>query len=249
MRVLVIGGAGYVARLVLPHLVAAHDVRVLDPRPPSLPVDHVAGDATDPAVLATAVDGMDAVVHCAMGRGAWDTMRGALDAFDVNVKSVHLALLVAHAAGVPHAVHVSSMSVYRDLTGRRLDESTPADATDLYGLTKRFGEEVCRAAVAELGMSVNVLRLAWPTLDDTWPAWGYDDEPGIWRTPDGTRIHATAASDVAAALLAALAFRDGYQVFTITGDTSARLWSTERARRLLGWAPRFSEQRADGVDD
>jgi nucleoside-diphosphate-sugar epimerase len=249
MRVLVIGGAGYVGGLVLPHLAARHEVRVLDLKPPTGAVEYVHGDATEPACLAGAVDGMDTVVHCAMGRGVGDTTRGVLDAFDVNVKSVHLALLAAHAAGVPHAVHVSSMSVYRDLTGRRLDESTPADATDLYGLTKRFGEEVCRAAVAEWGMSVNVLRLAWPTLDDTWPSWGYDDEPGVRRTPDGTRIHATAASDVAAALLAALAFRDGYQVFTITGDTSARLWSTERARRLLGWAPQFSEQRADGVDD
>ncbi len=226
MRVLVVGGSGYVGGLVLPHLAARHEVRVLDRR--------TGGDATDPEQLAEAVRGMDTVVHCAMGGTDWDTPRGAADAFDVNVKSVHLTLRAAHEAGIGHAVHVSSMSVFRDLTARRLDESTPPDATDLYGFTKRLGEEVCRAAVAEWGMSVTVLRLAWPTPDELWPAWAPpDQDPQIMRTPEGVPIGATAARDVAAALLAALVPRDGFQVFTISGDTSARLWPTDRARALL----------------
>jgi nucleoside-diphosphate-sugar epimerase len=158
-------------------------------------------------------------------------------AFDVNVKSVHLTLHAAQEAGIRHAVHISSMSVYRDLTARRLDERDPPDATDLYGLTKRLGEEVCRAAATEWGLSVNVLRLVWPTPDDAWPAWGRYARPKLWTTPDGTPIHGTAASDLASAVLAALDHRDGFQVFTISGDESARLWSTDKARRVLGWTP------------
>ena len=104
----------------------------------------------------------------------------------MNVKSVHLTLMAARDAGVRHAVYISSMSVYRDLTQRRLDETVPADATDLYGLTKRLGEQVCLAAVAEWGLSVNVLRLVWPTPDEIWPAWGPRRTPELLYADDGT---------------------------------------------------------------
>jgi nucleoside-diphosphate-sugar epimerase len=246
MRILVVGGSGYVASLILPSLARRHAIRVLDRRPPDEPVEYLAGSATDHAALRRAVDGMDVVVHCAMGSTAWDTPDGAADAFDVNVKSVHLTLLAARDAGVPHVVHVSSLSVYRDLTARRLDESTPTDATDLYGLTKRLGEQVCAAATAEWGLSVNILRLAWPTPDETWPAWGAPRPPELRHAADGSLIEATAATDLAAAVLAAIEYRDGLQLFTITGDRSARLWSTAKAGRLLGWAPTFRQPRPGG---
>jgi len=239
MRVLVVGGSGYVAGLVLPLLAQRHTVRVLDRVPPPDGVEYQAGSVLDHGALRRASEGMDAVVHCAMGSRAWDTPDGAADAFDVNVKSVHLSLLAARDAGIPHLVYVSSLSVYRELTARRLDESVPPDATDLYGLTKRLGEQVCRAATAEWGLSVNVLRLAWPTPDELWPAWGAHEQPERLCTEDGVPIDATAATDLAAALLAALDHRDGYQVFTISGDRSARLWSTARARDILGWMPTF----------
>jgi nucleoside-diphosphate-sugar epimerase len=239
MRVLVVGGAGYVGNMVVPRLADRHLVRVLDPRPPVAAVEHVAGSATDYEVLRAGVDGMDAVIHCAMGSHDWDTPAGAADTLDVNVKSVYLTLMAAHRAGVPHAVHISSMSVYRDLESRRLDETDPPDATDPYGLSKRLGEEVCRAAVREWGISVTVLRLTWPTPDELWPDWAAFGDRETRYATDGTRIDATAASDLARAILAALKHRDGFDVFTISGDRTARLWSTAKAREVLGWEPTF----------
>jgi nucleoside-diphosphate-sugar epimerase len=241
MRVVVVGGSGYVAGLVLPLLARRHAIRVLDLRPPREAMEYVAGSATNYADLRQATEGMDAVVHCAMGTTAWDTPGGAADAFDVNVKSVHLTLLAARDARVPHAVYISSLSVYRDLTERRLDESVPPDATDVYGLSKRLGEQVCLAAAVEWGLSVNVLRLAWPTPDEVWPAWGAPTQPQLRHAADGTLIQATAATDLAAALLAALDHRDGFQVFNISGDRSARLWSTAKAHDILGWTPTFQQ--------
>jgi nucleoside-diphosphate-sugar epimerase len=235
----VVGGSGYVAGLMLPELVRRHEVRVLDPRPAPAGVGYVAGDATDLDALLRAAEGMDAVVHCAMAGTDWSTPAGTVEAFAVHVTSVHLTLRAAHEAGVPHAVHISSMSVYRDLEHRSLDGSEPPDATDVYGLTKRLGEQVCAAAVAEWGLSVNVLRLAWPTPDEVWPLWGVREEPFQRYAGNGRPIEATAASDLARAVLAALEHRDGLQVFTITGDRSAGLWSTARARDRLGWRPTF----------
>lgn len=237
VRILVVGGSGYVAGLILPLIQERHTVRILDPRPPAGRYDHAVGDATDHRALAASLDRVDVVIHCAMGPPTVSSPDDVASAFDVNVKSVHVTLATAHVAGIRHAIYISSMSVYENLTVRRLDERVPPDAGDPYGLTKRLGEEVCRTAVAQFGMSVNVLRLAWPTPDHIWPAWGRGRRPRIWRTPAGTPIHGTAATDVARAVLAALDYRNGFEIFHISGDDSARLWSTAKARRLLAWAP------------
>ncbi|MDT5036442.1 MAG: hypothetical protein QOE03_1627 [Micromonosporaceae bacterium] len=240
MRVLVVGGSGYVGSLIGPLLAERYQLRVFDLRPPAADCEYVAGDATDHAALRAAMDSVDALLHCAMGAHDLTEPAGVSSAFDINVKSVHLALLAAHDAGVPHAVHISSMSVYRDLWQRRIDdESVPPDATEPYGLTKRLGEQVCAAAAAEWGMSVNVLRLTWPTADAIWPDWGFPGSPTTLRTADGTRIEATAATDLARAVAAALELRDGFQTFIVSGARSLGLWSTAKARDRLGWEPTF----------
>src|SRR5262249_24435978 len=81
MRVLVVGGSGYRAGLVLARLARRHSIRVLDRRPPQDAVDYLPGSATEYADLRRATGGVDAVVHCAMGNTAWDTPDGAVDAF------------------------------------------------------------------------------------------------------------------------------------------------------------------------
>lgn len=225
------------AGLILPALAEKYDVTIFDPRPPAAPYPHITGSSTDYGAVAAALRGADALLHCAMGPQELIGPAHAPRSFEVNVTSVYVALAAAREAGVRHAVHISSLSVYADLTSRRLDETEPPDAADPYGLSKRLGEEVCRTAVAEYGCSVNVLRLVWPTPDELWPAWGPWDTPRILRTPDGTPIHGTAATDLARAVLAALDYRKGFEIFHISGDDSARLWSTAKAERLLGWRP------------
>lgn len=232
MRVLVVGGAGYVAGLFRPIVAGVHTLRIFDRRAGA----DVVGDATDPGALAGAMDGIDAVIHCAMTR----TDQSA-DMFDLNVKSLYLTLDAARQAGVPHAVYISSMSVYDDIKARSVEgESVPAaDARDPYGLTKRLGEAVCQAAAQEWDMTINILRLTWPTPDDVWPAWKppwREGPPVVFKAPDGTPIHGTSATDLANAVLAALDYRNGCQIFNLSSDE--RLWGAAKARRLLNWTPR-----------
>ncbi|MEV4436258.1 NAD(P)-dependent oxidoreductase [Streptomyces sp. NPDC049585] len=238
MRILVIGGSGYVASLVMPALAARHEVRVLDPPPPDEDLDHVAGTSTDPSALHRAMRGIDAVLHAALAPVGEDAFAYATRTFDVNVTSVHLTLQAAHQAGIRHAVHLSSLSVYQDFTNRQLDESVAADATDLYGLTKRLAEQVCQAAAARWDMSVTVLRLAWPTTDEAWPAWALPGAaPVVKRAVDGQPIPAVSASDLSRAVLAALDHRCGYDVFHVAGDDSGRCWNLAKANVHLGWRP------------
>ena len=60
---------------------------------------------------------------------------------------------------------------------------------------------------------------------------------GNSTTRAGTPTLATAASDVADVLVAALAYRAGFQAFMISGDYEQKLMNMSKARRLLGWAP------------
>lgn len=250
MRILIVGGSGYVGSLMLPGLAARHEVVVLDPQPPVAPAegcDHVVGSALDPTALAAALDGADAVVHAAMGRRSDDDWPNPdlVRSFEVNVASVHATLAAAHRAGVSRAVLTSSMSVFADtpvrLPERSLDEGVEPDAADLYGVTKRLAEQVARIAADAHGMTVTALRLSWPTPDDAWPRWAVPTAPEPVRITraDGTTHPALAASDLVTAVDAALTRTGGYDVFHILGDDdSGRCLSTAKAREQLGWVAR-----------
>ncbi|BDI30586.1 hypothetical protein CCAX7_26370 [Capsulimonas corticalis] len=237
MNVLVIGGSGYLGQLVLPFLSERHRLRVLDLRPPSNPaLEYIPGSVANTDALAEAVIGMDAVLFMAMGSNVpldgdlWGRIESHADAFDVSVKGLYLTLYSAYQAGVKHAVYTSSMSIYKgNCLGRPgADEDTPPDADHPYALTKRLGEDVCRAVSRHRGMSVNALRLYMPVPEDRWREEAVKNQFTPWTT----------AEDTARAMLAALEYRDGFQAFTISGDYEQRVLNQEKAKRLLDWEPR-----------
>jgi nucleoside-diphosphate-sugar epimerase len=229
MQLLVIGGSGRVGRMVMPHLAERHRIRIFDlVEPAPGPWEHVIGSAEDYDAIASSLDGVDALVYMAMNtQDDWGSVSTSAMAFDVNVKGLYLALRATADGGIPHAVYISSLSVYRPRAGRYPEDTVPADATDFYGLTKRLGEEVCRARVAESGTTITALRLCFPTPDDA-PA----PTEHAFRAATFTR-----AADVAAAILAAIDYRNGFEAITISGDADERVTPLKRANELLDWSP------------
>jgi len=231
VKVLLIGGAGYVGTLVLPFLKRRHTWRVFDLRPPTdASVEYFTGSVTDVAALRHAAQGMDAVLYMAMNIQRGDADEIEASCYDVNVKGVRLALRAAHDVGIGHAVYCSSMSVYDGPLEVRyfFDEHMPPDARDLYGFTKRLGEEACRNAWERDGVSVNALRLCYPMEHSAWNARALQESPTL----------ATNAEDVAELFLAALEYRNGFQAFQTSGDFDNKILNMGKARRLLGWEPR-----------
>lgn len=232
MRILVIGGAGLVGELTLPKLSEKHDVTVFDRQPPSaVDAPYIRGDLRDHRAVRDAVRGMDAVVFMAMGPKDFpDSVDSAIAQFDVAVTGLYGVLRSALDEGVGHAVYASSMSVYDNDWkghGKLPVESVPANSVYSYGLAKRLGEEVCRAATAH-GMSVVALRLCFPTPLEEWPV----------SEPSALAITATSGPDTAEAFLRALDRRgNGYEEFAISGDTQGRMVDISKARDVLGWRP------------
>lgn len=238
MRVLVIGGAGYVASITLPYLIQRHELGIYDRVAPKhdAVTEFIKGDVCDFEAVRAASEGCDALLYMAMGRYIpigtpyAENVDALTSSLDANVKGVYLSLYAANTAGIQHAVYTSSMSIYSEenLYERYFpDEDLTPDARDNYGFTKRMGEMVCQNACRERGMSVNALRLCFPRPDADWRAKTTDDKPTI----------ATAASDVASAFEAALHFRAGYQAFMLSGDYKNRILNMSKAKRLLGWEP------------
>ena len=232
-RVLVIGGSGYVAGLVLPLLADRFSIRVFDRTAPANPEwEFHPGDVTDFAVLRGAAESMDLLLYMAMGKATSDGIHNISSAHDVNVKGLHLALEAAVQARVKRAVYTSSLSVHdgRDLlTGHFDSETVPPEPRSVYGLTKWMGEEVCRFVHRVHDLPILALRLFLPVSREQWHA---KHDPSKLVDPR------TSAPDLARALESALLFEHRtFDIIHITGDTSGRAYRHHKAKRLLGWEP------------
>ncbi|MDB5677295.1 NAD(P)-dependent oxidoreductase [Sphingomonas bacterium] len=179
MRVLLTGSTGWLGRYLATMLRAAgHAVTGLDVAPG--PDTQVVGTLADRALVERTMlsHGIEGVIHAAALHKP-DIERYPRQAFiDVNVTGTLNLLEEAVAAGVERFVFTSTTSLMitqaiRDETSTEavwLDESSgPLTPRNVYGLTKRAAEEVCRLVHGETGMPVIVLRTArfFPEDDDT----------------------------------------------------------------------------------
>lgn len=179
MRVLLTGSTGWLGRYLAPMLrVRGHEVTGLDVAPG--PDTHVVGSVADRALVERTMlsHGIEGVIHAAALHKP-DIVRYPRQSFiDVNVTGTLNLLEEAAAAGVGRFVFTSTTSLMitqaiRDETANDavwLDEmSGPLSPRNVYGVTKRAAEEVCRLVHGETGLPVIILRTArfFPEDDDT----------------------------------------------------------------------------------
>ena len=171
--ILVTGGAGYLGSTLVPVLLArGHTVRVLDSLAVGdgsalLPVwgrdefEFVAGDVRDESVRATALAGVDAVVHLAAIVGDPACARDPDLARLVNVDGTLALLEESRAAGVERFVFASTCSNYGKLADGDVfaTEEWELRPVSLYAETK-VQAEVKVLAAAGSGFASTCLRFA-----------------------------------------------------------------------------------------
>ena len=167
-RVLVTGAAGLVGTAVL-DLLAAADVPVsaltLAPAP-ALRADRIiTGDATDPAVVADALQDATAVIHlAAIPRPGGDPDEVV---FGHNTRATFTVLDQAGRAGVTHVAYASSYAICGLPFARKrlqlpylpIDTRLPLQITDPYALSKRVDEATAEMVALRYDMTVVGLRL------------------------------------------------------------------------------------------
>jgi UDP-glucose 4-epimerase len=168
MTVLITGVTGRVGRNLAGSLLAeGRAVRGLvlpgDPglaRAQAAGVECVTGDLGDPSSVATALDGVDAVVHlgAAMIFGPQDNPI----LLEANIRGTYELAHAAAKAGVRRFVFASSDEVYPSLYAKYLpiDESHPREPYSFYGVTKIAGEELLQFEHRTNGLPIAIARFS-----------------------------------------------------------------------------------------
>ena len=160
MKVLVIGGSGFIGTRLLTGLgLAGHEVRNLDLLPSAL---HSAattiGDVRDLAAVTAASTGTDVVVNLAAAHR--DDVRPMSVYESVNVGGARVVAEAAVANGVERILFTSTVAVY-GLKRPHPDEDSPAEPFNEYGRTKLLAEGVLRSwADQDAGRSLAIVRPA-----------------------------------------------------------------------------------------
>lgn len=163
MRILITGSGGRVGRALYVRLAGAHEVRGLD-RSPSSTVHHL-GELGDAALLARALDGVEAVFHVAALHAPHVGWASEAEFRRVNVDGTAALLEAARRAGVRRIVYTSSTAVYGhaatppDRAGW-VDEALAPEPETIYHRTKLEAEALLRAAALAGGPAVRIVRMS-----------------------------------------------------------------------------------------
>lgn len=168
MKTLITGGAGFIGSHLVDRLLAdGHEVTVLDDFSTGHRENlaHVAGDIRlvegdlrDPAAVADAVGGCEAVYHQAALASVPRSMKDPARVHAVNVDGTMNVLLAAREAGTRRVVFASSSSVYGDTEVLPKVETLPVSPRSPYAATKAAGEAYLVAFHAAFGLETVVLR-------------------------------------------------------------------------------------------
>ncbi len=151
MKVMVLGGRGFVGRAVVNQLVARGDTEVLiasrsaNGQTAQERVKQLAVDSCDETGMVSALAGIDAVINCVTGDGT-SISRGA-----------EALVNAAALAGMPRIVHLSTMSVYGSAQGVLGENTAMRDDLGWYGHAKIEAERHMNR-YATLGGQVVILR-------------------------------------------------------------------------------------------
>ena len=174
MKILVTGSSGHLGEALARALsTAPHEVVGLDVL--RSPFTTVVGSIADTAVVAKAMDGVEAVLHTATLHKPHIVTHSRREFVDTNIVGTLNLLEAAAAVRVKSFVYTSTTSVY----GLALVPATGTPATwitedvaplpkNIYGVTKKGAEDLCELFHRKLGLPCVVLRTSrfFPDEDD-----------------------------------------------------------------------------------
>jgi len=163
-KILVTGGAGFIGSHLCEGLLArGYQVRVLD----SLvygkrewvpaPCEFIEGDIRDMDACTKAAAGMDGVLHCAAMSRSGPSQEQIDVCTGANITGTQNMLLAARDAGVKRFIYSGSSTYYGNRPPPHREDD-PADILNIYGLTKRVGEQYTLLFDQDFNLTSVVLR-------------------------------------------------------------------------------------------
>ena len=173
MKLLVTGANGFVGNAAARHLARSHQVQaqvrnlaqanlLLNSELPEQKILGLQADFIDFSALTQALQGCNAVLHCAARvHQVQETASDPLAAYRQVNRDASLALARAAAnAGVQRFVFLSSVKVHGDLSpaGQAFRAGDVLHPTDPYGVSKYEAEQGLKDIAAQTGMQVVIVR-------------------------------------------------------------------------------------------
>lgn len=166
MKILMTGGAGYIARFLGPGLQAlGHEVIAVDNlrrgKRDSVAqgIRFVEGDVRDAGLLGEVTAGADLIYHLAAESAVMPAAADPEYCFEANVTGTFRVLRAAQANHVKRVVFSSSREVYGECATLPVAETAPLVPRNVYGASKAAAE-MCCGAFANSGVEVSIVRLA-----------------------------------------------------------------------------------------
>jgi len=192
--ILVTGGAGYIgSHTALALLEAGYDILIYDnfsnasissvrrvEQLTGKPIEVVEGDIRDKARLETLFETypIDSVIHFAGLKAVGESVRKPLEYYDNNINGTLKLLQAMQKAECRKIVFSSSATVYGDPASVPIREDFPTSATNPYGRTKLFIEEILKDLyVSDPEFQIAILRYFNPV--------GAHESGRIGEDPDG----------------------------------------------------------------
>nr|MBC7244102.1 SDR family NAD(P)-dependent oxidoreductase [Chloroflexota bacterium] len=165
-RALITGGAGFIgSHLVERLLQEGLQVVVLDDlsvgKRENVPkeAEFILGDVRDPAAVATAVSGVDAVFHLAARVSIRASVAGFYEDAETNLMGTLNVLRACASARIKKFVYASSMAVYADAEKPvPLPETHPTVPISPYGVAKLASERYAMLVAEQSGFQAVALR-------------------------------------------------------------------------------------------
>jgi UDP-glucose-4-epimerase GalE len=164
MVVLVVGGAGYIGSHTARALKrAGHEVIVFDNLSTGYEFlaagfELVKGDMLDAAALAAVLRRADAIMHFAAHAYVGESVTNPRKYFRNNVEGGLSLLNTALEAGVKRIIFSSTCAVYGEPAKVPIDENTPRQPVNPYGVSKMFFEQALEAYDRAYGFRYVSLR-------------------------------------------------------------------------------------------
>ncbi len=164
MVVLVVGGAGYIGSHTARALKAAgHEVIIFDNLSTGFETlaagfELIKGDILDGAVLARVLPRTDAIMHFAARAYVGESVTNPKKYFHNNVEGGLSLLNSALDAGVKKIIFSSTCAVYGDPAKVPIEESTPRQPVNPYGVSKLFFEQALESYDRAYGFRFASLR-------------------------------------------------------------------------------------------
>lgn len=165
MKVLVIGGAGFIGSHIVEHFQGRAEVRVLDNlrsgsrrNLDGLTCEFMEGSILDRELLRRAMTGVDCVFHLAAMISVPESMQKPVECNEVNTTGTLVVLEEAARAGVKKLVFSTSAAIYGDNPVTPKVETMSPEPKSPYAVTKLDGEFYCGMFAREGWLSTACLR-------------------------------------------------------------------------------------------